>query len=182
MTIAAQKKQENIVEYILYLWQMQDLVRAADFEMSAIRAFLDASEGSGMHVEAELEWFASLIRSMKLAGVEKKGHIPETDELLVELNYLHHTLLDLIKDKAYLEAWLAAKTSIEEFLKRSGNENMSPVEAAVTAMYGWLVLRLKKEEVSKETLGAMKLFQTMLSLLAGRYHKMRSGDLDFSLN
>ena len=182
MTIAQQKKEENIIEYVLYLWQMQDLVRAANFDLTGIRAFLTTGDHSHIDLEAELTWFGGLIKAMQLAKAEKKGHIPETDELLVELNYLHHTLIDLDKDKEYTEAFNSAKESIDDFLKRSGNEHMNPIEAAMTGMYGWLVLRLQKKEVSPETLGAMKHFQGFLALLAVNYKKMRSGNLNYSLN
>ncbi|MFY8136453.1 MAG: DUF4924 family protein, partial [Flavobacteriales bacterium] len=36
MSLASQKKQQNIAEYILFVWQMEDLVRAMYFDMEAI--------------------------------------------------------------------------------------------------------------------------------------------------
>lgn len=178
MTVAEARKRENIIEYILYIWQMQDLVRAADFEMAPIRAFLAQDEQSEIDIEAELEWFAQLIRSMKTSGKTKKGHLPEVEELLVELNYLHHTLTELIRDEAYMEAFKKAKPNISEFLKKSENPQMNAIEAAVTAMYGLLVLRLKGEDISEDTMKAMKTFQHFLALLADRYKKMRRGELN----
>jgi hypothetical protein len=182
MTIAAARKQENIIEYLLYVWQMQDLVRAADFEMAPIRAFLAQSDQNEINVDEELEWFADLMRKMKSSGTTRKGHLPEIEELLVELNYLHHTLTELIKDDVYIKAHQKAQPNIEAFLKKAENQHMNPIEAAVTAMYGLLVLRLKGKEVSEETMGAMKTFQQFLALLADRYKKMRSGNLNVSMN
>lgn len=177
-TIAEARKRENIIEYILYIWQMQDLVRAADFEMAAIRAFLTQGEASEIDVEAELEWFAQLMRAMKTSGKDKKGHLPEVEELLVELNYLHHTLTNLIRDEAYITAFEKAEPNINDFLKKSENPQMNPIEAAVTAMYGLLVLRLKGQEITEDTMAAMKTFQHFLALLADRYKKMRRGELN----
>lgn len=182
MTIAAQKKEENIIEYLLYLWQMQDLLRAADFELSAMRAFLSADESQEINLDEELEWFAQLSKSMQNAGTQKSGHIPETQEILIELNYLHGTLVDLLKDKKYAEAFEKAQPSLSAFLERSGNKDMNPIEAAMTALYGLLVLRLQKKEVSPETMGAMKHFQQFLALLAVRYKQMKKGELNQSLN
>lgn len=77
MTVAEARKRENIIEYILYIWQMQDLVRAADFEMAPIRAFLSQDEQSEMDIDAELEWFAQLMRAMKTSGAAKKVISPK---------------------------------------------------------------------------------------------------------
>jgi hypothetical protein len=182
MTIAAQKKEENIVEYLLYVWQMQDLLRAADFELAAVRAFLSNDPAADLDLEAELEWFANLGKAIKNAGVQKAGHIPETQEILIELNYLHGTLIDLLKDEKYSEAFKKAQPSLDEFLKRSGNQHMNPIEAGMTALYGLLVLRLQGKEVSQETMGAMKHFQQFLALLAVRYKQMKKGELNQQLN
>lgn len=182
MTIAAQKKEENIVEYVLYLWQMHDLVRAADFDLSAIRAFLSSDSKFDNDLDVELEWFAGLIKSMKSHKLEKKGHIPEIDNILVELSYLHHTLIEILKDADYLKAWERAQPNLADFLKKSGNQNMPPIEAAMTAMYGMLVLRLQKKEMAPETKTAIDTFRKMLVLLAKQYRDMRSGSKHFSLN
>lgn len=183
MTIAALKKEENIIEYVLYLWQMQDLVRAAGLDLSHVRVFLSsAQQEEGFNLDAELEWFAGLITSMKSNKLEKKGNLPEIDELLIELNYLHHTLIDLIKDQNYTADWQAAAPLLEEFLQRSGNKHMNPVEAMLTALYGLLVLRLKGQQASAETLTAIEAFKKVLVKLGGHYRDMRSGSRHFSLN
>ena len=40
MIVAEEKKKENIAEYILFIWQMQDLVRAANFKKESFKEFL----------------------------------------------------------------------------------------------------------------------------------------------
>ena len=37
MIIAQQKRKENICEYLLYMWQVEDLIRANHFDMEQIR-------------------------------------------------------------------------------------------------------------------------------------------------
>ncbi len=183
MTIAEQKKSENIVEYVLYLWQMQDMVRAADMDLSTIRHFLtNANHDGTIDIDAEMTWFADLIKTMRANKLERKGNLPETDELLIELNYLHHTLIDLIKDKVYTEKFNGAQTLLNEFLQRSGNPQMNPIEAMFTALYGLLVLRLQKKSPSASTLTAIDAFKEVLVLLGGHYHDMRSGNKHFSMN
>ena len=40
MTTAALKKESHIVEYVLYVWQMEDVVRAAQFDVGALRSMI----------------------------------------------------------------------------------------------------------------------------------------------
>lgn len=183
MTIAAKKKEENIIEYVLYLWQMQDLVRAAGLDLSNVRIFLSTAEhDEDFDLDAELQWFAGVITAMKSNRLEKKGNLPEVDELLIELNYLHHTLIDLIKDNAYITNWQTAAPLLEEFLERSGNKHMNPVEAMLTSLYGLLVLRLQGKQATAETLTAIDAFKKVLVKLGGQYRDMRGGLRHFSLN
>ena len=37
MIIARRKRKENIAEYLLYMWQVEDLIRANNFDMDSIR-------------------------------------------------------------------------------------------------------------------------------------------------
>lgn len=181
MTIAQEKKDENIVEYIIYLWQMEDLMRAAKFDLTAIRAFLDAS-GDTIDMDAELEWFANLGKQMDSQGLVQKGHVGEVGELLIELSYLHQTLIAITKDAEYIKAYGEAEPNLSAFMERAGNKGMNPVEASITALYGLLNLRLKKQEVSPDTMGAMKSFQLLMGLLAAHYKKMKTGNMNVSLN
>ena len=36
MIIAKQKRRENIAEYVLYMWQLEDLIRAYNFDIDAM--------------------------------------------------------------------------------------------------------------------------------------------------
>ena len=36
MIVAKQKRKENIAEYLLYMWQVEDLIRANQFDLSLI--------------------------------------------------------------------------------------------------------------------------------------------------
>ena len=64
MTTAEEKRDQHIVEYILYLWQMEDLVRAVNLDLTALRSHLSAAY-QGDRLESELMWFAELIQSLK---------------------------------------------------------------------------------------------------------------------
>ena len=40
MSLAAKKLRENISEYIIFLWQMEDLLRAVHFDSNALEDFM----------------------------------------------------------------------------------------------------------------------------------------------
>ena len=40
MIIARRKRKENIAEYLLYMWQVEDLIRANNFDMDSILSLI----------------------------------------------------------------------------------------------------------------------------------------------
>ena len=38
MIIAREKRRNNIAEYVLYMWQIEDLIRANELDMQRLRA------------------------------------------------------------------------------------------------------------------------------------------------
>jgi hypothetical protein len=182
MSLASQKKQQNIAEYILFVWQMEDLVRAMYFDMEAITEFVKNFTPDEITFQDELTWFKNLIRSMKSERVEQRGHISEVHELIFELNYLHNTMINIVKDKAYIDSYNIAQPNIQDYLQRSDGKSTNDIETCMTALYGLLVLRLKKEPVSDETVSAIQTFSQLLARLSDHYKKMKTGELNFSLN
>ena len=146
MTTAEEKRDQHIVEYILYLWQMEDLVRAVNLDLTALRSHLSAAY-QGDRLESELMWFAELIQSLKREKKTSKGHVGALDEVMIELTYLHRTLLDVLKDEEYKSAvrWRPNRTWMKwpSAEKPTGTE----VEAMLVALYGWLVLRMGGKSV-----------------------------------
>lgn len=181
MTIAELKKQENIIEYILYVWQMEDLVRAVKFDQSAIDGFLGSQFDESVFRE-EKEWFANLIQRMRNEKLQERGHLSELTELLMEVVYLYGSLQSVYKDSAFIQAVNAAKPYMEEFKSKSSEPLGNDVEICLVALYGLLNLRLQKKEISEDTMIAMNQFQKLMALLSDRYRKMKAGTLQVNLN
>lgn len=182
MTLAEQKKEENISEYIIYVWQMEDLVRAAGFKDELIEHFVRDFAEDPIQQEEELNWFKDLMTQMKNQGIEKRGHISELGEVLNELAMLHHTLVNILKDSSYLMLYKEAKPYIGEYLQKAGGGLNNDVETCLTALYGLLVLRLKKAEISKETEEAMSTFSKLMARLSIEYRKMKRGEMNLRFN
>ncbi|MFM7731310.1 MAG: DUF4924 family protein [Flavobacteriales bacterium] len=182
MTLAAQKLKQNISEYVLFVWQMEDLLRAVYFDTHALSDFVRTYAPNEAAYEEEMKWFHKLHLDMKREGVEHRGHVSEVHELLFELAYLHNTLLNLSKDEAYTKAYMAAQPNIIEYKSRTDGSVVNDVEVCLTALYGLLVLRLKKEPISADTEQAMKSFSQLLAMLSHHYKLMKQGSYHFSLN
>jgi hypothetical protein len=57
MYIAQQKRRENIAEYILYLWQLEDLLRALRFSPEAIyKALVEPNDCSEQEKQQNCMW------------------------------------------------------------------------------------------------------------------------------
>jgi hypothetical protein len=183
MRIAAQKLQENIAEYILYMYQVEDVIRAYKFDVDLIMEHyvqpqLPDSSFSGQYKT----WYEGLIRSMKAQKIEKSGHLDELKEIMIELSYLHTTMLNMPDDTKYKEVYDAANKYLEEFKLKSDLKDKNHIEIAFHAMYMKLLLKLQKKEISPETEEAFDGMRMMLAYLSRSYRRMKAGDLDFLKN
>ena len=90
MDIALAKRRENIAEYILYLWQIEDLLRALQFSPEAIYSQLIAPRGieEGQR-HNYLLWYMDIANLLREEGKEEKGHLEHTLHLIGDLNDLH---------------------------------------------------------------------------------------------
>ena len=63
MIIARQKRKENIAEYLLYMWQVEDLIRANKFDMDSINRTVIAHYDQPEEVKKEIaQWYEELRR------------------------------------------------------------------------------------------------------------------------
>ena len=175
VTTAEEKRHQHIVEYVLYIWQMEDLVRAVGLDLSTLRTHLSTAY-KGDRLEAELEWFAGLIQSLRKENKISKGHVSSLDELMIELTYLHKTLLDVLNDEEYKGVVESARPHLDAMSAR-GEAGKTEVEAMLVALYGWLVLRMGGKEVSPETEESLGVIRDWANMLGGRYIRMRAGEL-----
>ena len=180
MTVAEIKKRDNIAEYILFVWQMEDLARAAGFEPDAIKSLYEAAPED--QIKEEVEWFRALCRTMKAEDLGEKGHIPDVREVMQELAYLHTTLLTSLKDEKYQSLRADAHEDLRVFLEKAGGKASNEVDAYLTALYGFLILRLRGSEISEGTKESMEKFSKVVAYLSARYKKMKKGEMKSGLN
>jgi AraC-like DNA-binding protein len=169
-TTAAQKKQTHIVEYVLYVWQMEDLLRAAGFSESVLVALFQDQEGE------DLKWLVDLGRQMQAEQKSESGHVSDIVEVQTELALLHDLLMGPMEDEVYVSAFETAEPVLREFEVQKMSEGMRhPTEVMLTALYGLLVLKMKKEAISLETQAAMQPIREMANALARGHVRVYQG-------
>jgi len=179
MLIAEQKKKENIAEYILYMWQIEDLIRGSELSVNRVMAKLFPDELPSDEVAEEYEnWFTDIVLEMKKDGLEKQGHLKTVRNHLNSLNELHQSLLMTFQDKEYQEVYKQTADDLAILKGKSGSEDLTEVEICLTGLYGLMLLRIQKASISDDTLSAMNRIGKLIALLARSYKKFQSGLLN----
>tara|TARA_B100000508_G_scaffold140935_1_gene144380 strand:- start:6816 stop:7376 length:561 start_codon:yes stop_codon:yes gene_type:complete len=178
--VAQQKKKENIIEYILYMWNVEDLLRSLNLEIASVDSRIIKAYPVDDEVKKTIrEWYVGLIKEMKTFGLLQKGHLPEVNELIAELAMLHDSLLHLYQDPRYIELERHANENLKELIQKSGSKSITAVEAGLNGLYGVLLLRMKKKMISKETEESIRTISDLFALLAVKYKDMKNGNLSF---
>ena len=170
MIIAHQKKNENIIEYILYMWQVEDLARAYNLDLQEIEKNVISQYQQSDEVMQQIkEWWESLIEMMKAEKIEKSGHLQVISNTVNDVNRLHLELLNKPGEAAYQHAYNSVAGLLKEFDNKSGNKFKNDIEAALVAIYSAFLLKLQGKEISEGTDDAVKRFSKFLALLAKKY-------------
>lgn len=175
--IAAAKKKENIAEYLLFMWQMEDLLRGVSFDVARLESQVLAVIEDEREREESIRWFKKLAAEMKAAGLEVSGHHSDTYDILSELQLLQQTLMTVIDDPQFKDAYNKAKPLINEFRTKTDQVPQSDAETALTGIYGVLTLKLAGKTISPETQKAVDTFAKYMALLAKAYRQMKTGEL-----
>ena len=183
MFIAQQKLSENVAEYILYMYQIEDVIRSYNFDLEKIaNEYVIPQLPDQSFLLQYKSWYQQLITQMQSQKIEKSGHLYLIQEVLIELSYLHNTLLNMSDDIRYKELYEAAVPFIEEFKQKSNLKDKNHIEIVFHALYMKLLLKLQKKEISAESEQAFDTMRILLAYLARAYHKMKTGSIDFINN
>lgn len=176
MIIAQEKRKTNIAEFILYMWQVEDLIRASGFDFERINEGVISKFDLPEETLADIRtWYSNLITLMAEEKIVEKGHMSFLNNLIRELNDLHLRLLQSVEEKKYQEIYQAARSNIKSFTDKSPDPYFSEIEACLTGLYGYLMLRLKNAKVSDETKEAMVSFSNLLAALSTRFREIEEG-------
>jgi hypothetical protein len=142
-------KKNNIAEYILYLWQIEDYLRAFPQQSEANQELLDLS--NMMHQE----------------NIMEKGHLQLAQNALSELEELHNDLLE--QEASYRAAMIRLTPSLNLLKAKTDRPTMSDVEACLILLYQIMLLKLQKSPISPETEQVQKQATQVLQYLSRTY-------------
>ena len=179
MYISQKLQKENIAEYLLYMWQVEDLIRANGFDIDKLQeSYLNRFKLEGKEADTQREWYENLIEMMRSEGVQEKGHLQINKSVITMLNDLHNELLKSPKHPYYSAAYYKALPYIVELRNRSNTRDECEIENCFDAMYGLMLLRLQGKPVSEDTKKAMEDISRFLAMLAEYYKKDKKGELE----
>lgn len=171
MIIASQKRKENVAEYLLYMWQIEDLIRANDLDIDKIKKNVISRFNLDPAQEKEMvEWYESLIDMMRREGVEKSGHLQLNKNVIIQLTDLHLALLKDPRFPEYTAEFYRTLPYIVELRSKSGDAPVGELETCFNALYGMLMLRLQSKEVTEETKTAVAQISKFLATLTRNFH------------
>lgn len=136
MYIARQLKDKNIAEYLLYMWQVEDIIRANHFDIDLLEAnYLSKFEYSAEQKAEMRQWYADLIEMMRSEGVKEQGHLQINKNIIILLTDLHTELLKSPKQPFYSAAYYKALPFIVELRSRMQGTDEPEIENCLNAMY-----------------------------------------------
>lgn len=169
--IAERKKRENIGEYIIYMYQIEDLIRAYNFDMEAIQQHVVAKYPiKEVEREEVCEWYNNFAKEMQEAGISHSGHLPQLQQLVNGLAKLHWQLLK--DDRGYFEVYQEAKPLIvDHVMSAKGKDIGHEIQICLNGLYGLLLCRLHGQKVEEELLEAAEKFGKVLAYLNQFYQQ-----------
>lgn len=180
MDIARSKRRENIAEYILYLWQLEDLLRALQFSPEAVFTTLVAprKELTEEQKTAFLLWYMELANLLHEEGKDEKGHLEHTLHLIADLHNLHLQLMKLPSGEHYRQTYARLDAELPRLRAVLGNPGMSDTELCFRALYAAMLYRIKGEGEKSAVTDTLEVISPAIAELADLYGKVERGELD----
>lgn len=178
MFIAQELRKKNIAEYLLYMWQVEDTIRAFDCSLSRIRhEYIDRFDYDDEQKEEETDWFGNLIRMMNSEGCREQGHLQINKVVMQQLQELNAQLLSSARFPFYNAEYYKVLPYIVELRNRGANKEENEVETCFNSLYGVMMLRLQQKEITANTQHAVKEISTFIGMLNDYYQADKAGSL-----
>ena len=180
MFISQELRKKNIAEYLLYMWQIEDIIRAYDCSLARIRReYIERFNYTDEQKEEMTDWYGNLVRMMNSEGCREHGHLQINKIVIQQLSELRAELLSSSKFPFYNSEYYKVLPFIVELRKRGADNNENEIETCFNALYGVMMLRLQKKTVSPDTEHAIKEITTFIGMLSDYYLKDKKGELKF---
>ncbi len=170
MLIASELKQTNIAEYILYMWQTEDMVRAFDFDINKIKEnIVDKYEVSDEIKEDILSWYKSIIEMGELENIQKSGHLQILRNIVNDMYDLHLWLLNRPEETQYRQYYDSALPHIKALEEKMQGSAENEIDVCLHGLYAIMMLKLQNKEITNDTKVAIETFRKLIALLSEKY-------------
>lgn len=161
------------------MWQVEDIIRAYQCDLTAIRRdYISRFELDDEQRDEMIDWYGNLIRMIREEGKTTEGHIQIIKIVIQQMAELHEQLMQSPKFPFYNAEYYKVLPFIVE-LRSKGSKEVGEIETCLNALYGVMLLRLQKKEVSPSTENAVKEITTFLGMLSDYYKKDKEEGLKF---
>ena len=158
MTIAEKKRTNNLAEYILYMFQTEDLIRAFEFDIERIKNDLVTLLASDDADKEEIgSWYETIANTMKSEGLEQTGHLEAVNK---DINLLKDLFSKLKKKDDVFQKIVA---NAQPLFSQS---SLSEVDTCLNGMYAYLILKTDDLPVPDITSKRAEIFGEVLSYLS----------------
>ena len=179
MFVQKELREKNIAEYLLYMWQVEDMIRAAGLDSDRLYETVIKSSGRSEADCAEWkQWYDDLIGMMRVEGKTEHGHLQINENVLMLLEELHTRLLDSHKQPEYRDLYYKALPFIVEFRAKNHEQQNEELRDCFNLLYGVWLLKVQGKPVSAETEQAVKAVSAFIGKLAVLYREDKEGTLD----
>ena len=166
MILAQEKRKTNIVEYILYMWQIESILRSFELNEDKILEFV----GTQYKVdEKQLEeikgWYQNLLSMMEKEQKQKSGHLQFLTNVVDDLNRFHLALIQQAIDPGYIQLYNQLRADIE-LIKNKAEKKENEVEAMLNAIYLYLLMKMKQSDVSESTKAGVEGFSKTIGIVS----------------
>lgn len=194
MIIAQKLQHENRAEYLLYMFQVEDILRAYGCNEQRIddeyltRFQVDAETRAAMR-----QWYADLCEMMRSEQKMERGHLQICNNVVIGLEDLNAALLGSEKFPYYKQMYYKVLPYVVELRSRNAAAAATPADgtaasAAATEkselmylfdfLYGIMILRLKKTPISQGTEETVRNITAFLGQLSEYWKADKEGKLE----
>ncbi len=171
MYIAQKLRKSHITAYILYMFQVEDIIRAYGMDPEAIRRqYLPRFRYTPEQEKEAAEWYANLIEMMRSEGRQESGHLQVVRNTMILLAERHQELQQDPKAFQYNAIYQKALPSIVELRAHGANREANEIENCLEAVYGTTLLKMKGQTLSPGTEEAIKPIALLLETLSTMYN------------
>lgn len=179
MYIARKLKKENIAEYLLYMWQVENLLRAFQLDMDKVNNGIVSQYPVQNESERKelYEWYESLIEMMRTENVQENGHLQINTNIIIDLNDLHTRVLKSAKINDYNISFYRILPLLNQ-LRLKSESGLSDIELCFNFQFGYMMLKMKKTEITGQTEHSQKEISLFMQIMSRTYKMYNAGEID----